>query len=291
MAKKKKTTEPSGSRVPPNLVVARAKAESGIAFQIDKGKQLLGLPIRSVDDLEKARAKYLKWCSFNTELLKRLFDSSEVSEEDKDSYGGIYSFSMNPSLGEKVEYYRVYVQREITHLESIQERLPLYEELSRPLPMTEEQQVTAIGNKVFIVHGWDETTKQTTARFLEKLGLEPIILHEQPNIGRTIIEKFEDYSSVAFAVVLLSPDDLGGSASEKPKLSLRSRQNVVFELGYFIGKLGRKRVCALYQKDVKLPSDFHGVLYVPLDEAGAWKFLLAKELKAGGLDIDLNKAV
>jgi predicted nucleotide-binding protein len=157
--------------------------------------------------------------------------------------------------------------------------------------MAEEQQVTAIGNKVFIVHGRDEATKQTTARFLEKLGLEPVILHEQPNVGRTIIEKFEDYSSVAYAVVLLTPDDLGGLASEKPELSLRSRQNVVFELGYFIGKLGRKKVCALYQKDVELPSDFHGVLYVPLDEAGAWKFLLAKELKAVGLDIDLNKAV
>jgi len=289
MVRKKKTTEPSGTRVPPNLAVAWAEAESRIASQIDKGKKLLELPIQSDDDLEKARAEYSKWNSFNAELLRRLFDSSEVSEEYSTFYGGVYS--MNPSFGERVGYYRDDVQDKITRLESIKERLPLYEEPSRPLPMTEEQQVTSIGNKVFIVHGREGATKQTTARFLEKLGLEPVILHEQPNVGRTIIEKFEDYSSVAYAVILLTPDDLGGLASEKPELSLRSRQNVVFELGYFIGKLGRKRVCALYQKDVELPSDFHGVLYVPLDEAGAWKFLLAKELKAAGLDIDLNKVV
>ena len=289
MMRKKKTTEPSGPRVPPNLAVARTEAESRIASQIDKGKQLLELQIRSDDDLEKAQAEYSKWSSFNIELLRRLFDSSEVSEEYSAFYGGVYS--MNSSFGEQVGYYRDDVQENITRLESIKERLPLYEEPSRTLPMIEEQQGTAIGNKVFIVHGRDEATKQTTARFLEKLGLKPVIFHEQPNVGRTIIEKFEDYSSVAYAVVLLTPDDLGGLASEKPELSLRSRQNVVFELGYFIGKLGRKRVCALYQKDVELPSDLHGVLYVPMDEAGAWKFLLVKELKAVGLDIDLNKAV
>lgn len=286
--RKKKTTEPSVPKGLPNLVVARAEAESRIASQIDKGKQLLELPIQSDDDLEKARKEYSKWRSFNKDLLKKMFDSSEVSEEYSRSYGPIWS---PKSFEGRVEYYQANVQNEITRLESIKERLPLYEELSRPLPMTEEQQVTAISNKVFIVHGRDEAIKQTTARFLEKLGLEPVILHEQPNEGRTIIEKFEDYSSVTYAIVLLTPDDLGKSASENHELSLRPRQNVVFELGYFIGKLGRKRVCALYQKGVELPSDFHGVLYVALDEAGAWKLSLAKELKAVGLDIDLNKAV
>ncbi|MBU1967554.1 nucleotide-binding protein [Patescibacteria group bacterium] len=149
-----------------------------------------------------------------------------------------------------------------------------------------------MSNKVFIVHGRDENNiKDTIAYFLKELGLEPVILHEQPNEGRTIIEKFEDYSSVAYAVVLLTPDDLGGLASEKPELSLRSRQNVVFELGYFIGKLGRKKVCALCQKGVELPSDFHGVLYVPLDETGEWQSRLKKELEAVGLNIDLSKVV
>jgi predicted nucleotide-binding protein len=148
----------------------------------------------------------------------------------------------------------------------------------------ERQPSTLVHNKVFVVHGRDEATKQMVARFLEKLGLEPVILHEKPDKGRTVIEKFESYSLVAYAVVLLTPDDVGGLASDELKLSPRSRQNVVFELGYFIGKLGRERVCALY-RGVELPSDLHGVLYVLLDDEGAWKLALARELKEAGLDI------
>jgi predicted nucleotide-binding protein len=99
--------------------------------------------------------------------------------------------------------------------------------------------------------------KESVARFLEKLDLRPIILHEQPNKGRTVIEKFEAHSDVGFAVVLLTPDDVGGLASSPDKLSRRARQNVILELGYFIGKLGRAKVCALYKEGVEIPSDIH----------------------------------
>jgi predicted nucleotide-binding protein len=145
-------------------------------------------------------------------------------------------------------------------------------------------------NSVFIVHGHDEPLKQSTARFLEKLGLKAVILHEQPDKGRTIIEKFEEHSSVMFAVILLTPDDVGGLASDPVKQFPRARQNVIFELGYFVGKLGRERVCALNQ-GVEQPSDLHGVLYIPVDEKGIWRFSLARELKAAGLNVDLNKAM
>ena len=97
-------------------------------------------------------------------------------------------------------------------------------------------------DKVFVVHGRDDGTKQTIARFLETLGLKPVVLHEQANIGRTIIEKFEEHAQVGFAVVLLTPDDVGAFRDDKNKQKPRARQNVIFEFGYFIGKLGRKRV-------------------------------------------------
>jgi predicted nucleotide-binding protein len=144
-------------------------------------------------------------------------------------------------------------------------------------------------NTVFIVHGRASTPRDTVARFLEKLQLKAIILHEQPNKGRTIIEKFVDYSDVGFAVVLLTPDDRGGLASEpydsqKP----RARQNVVLELGFFLGKLGRSRVCALYSQGVEIPSDYDGVAFVAFDEGAAWQFALAKELKSAGFKIDMN---
>jgi hypothetical protein len=148
-----------------------------------------------------------------------------------------------------------------------------------------------IPNSIFIVHGHDDHLKQSAARFLEKLGMKPVILHEQADKGRTIIEKFEDHASdVTFAVVLLTPDDIGGLKSEPNNLSPRARQNVIFEMGYFVGKLGRGKVCALYQ-GVEEPSDLRGVLYIPVDENGAWQYILAREIKASGLDVDLNKAM
>ena len=146
-----------------------------------------------------------------------------------------------------------------------------------------------VSRKVFVVHGHDNEAKEGTARFLEKLGLQPVILHEQPSSGRTIIEKFENYSDdIGFAVVLLTPDDVGAPKSADTRLKPRARQNVIMELGYFMGRLGRTRVCALYKGDVELPSDYQGVLYIEMDVAGAWKAKLAQEFVQAKVAIDLS---
>lgn len=143
--------------------------------------------------------------------------------------------------------------------------------------------------KVFIVHGHNNELKETVARFLEKIELEPIILHEQVNGGLTIIEKFEKNSDVKFAIVLMTPDDLGNSKFNIPNLNPRSRQNVIMELGYFLGKLGRENVCALIKGDIERPSDYDGVIYISVDQTEGWKLLLAKELKQANLSFDGNK--
>jgi predicted nucleotide-binding protein len=149
-----------------------------------------------------------------------------------------------------------------------------------------------ISSTVFLVHGRNDGLKETVARCIEKLGLNVSILHEKSNEGRTIIEKFEDNTSVAFAVVLMTADDRGGlHDAEYGEQLHRARQNVIFELGYFIGKIGRKRVCALYEPLVEMPSDYHGVTYVEIDDKGAWRFQLARELKQAGLAIDLNRLI
>ena len=109
---------------------------------------------------------------------------------------------------------------------------------------------------------------------------------------QTIMEKFIEFSDVAFAVVLLTGDDRGGSQNTRfEEQKPRARQNVILELGFFLGKLGRKRVCVLYQETVEIPSDYAGVIFVPFDAAGAWRFTLARELKASGLRIDMNQAL
>lgn len=146
-----------------------------------------------------------------------------------------------------------------------------------------------LGSRVFIVHGHNDAILQSCARFIEKLGLSVTVLREQPNHGRTIIEKFIEYSDVGFAVILLTADDRGGRSNETyEEQKARARQNVIFELGFFIGKLGRERVCALYEEGVEIPSDYQGVAFVPIDIRQAWHFELVKEMKASGLPIDLN---
>lgn len=154
-----------------------------------------------------------------------------------------------------------------------------------------ESTIPSLDNKkIFIVHGHDDGMKNTVARFLERLGFEAIILHEQENKGQTIIEKFERSSDVGFAVILYTPCDMGGKNGDSEQRP-RARQNVVLEHGYFIGKLGRERVLALHRDKVELPSDLQGILYTPFDSNDSWMFTLAKEMKVVGYNIDMNKVI
>lgn len=142
-------------------------------------------------------------------------------------------------------------------------------------------------SRVFIVHGHDEASKEAVARFITTIGLEPVILHEQANRGMSILEKLIFHGNVGFAIVLLTSDDLGREKVEvedKP----RARQNVILELGYFLGSIGRERVMALLKGAVEIPSDYMGVVYTSFDDAGAWRQELARELEAAGYEIDWN---
>ena len=135
---------------------------------------------------------------------------------------------------------------------------------------------------VFIVHGRNEIVKTEVFRFLTDFRLSPIILNEQANEGMTVIEKFEKYANVGYAVVLMTDDDLGKEKSEE-NLSSRARQNVVLELGYFIAK-SRGKICILYSTGVELPSDLGGVIYELIDSSGNWKNSLKRELLKAGYD-------
>ncbi len=140
-------------------------------------------------------------------------------------------------------------------------------------------------HKVFVVHGHAESVNQEVARTIERLGLEAIILREQPNAGKTIIEKFEEYAKdVNFAVILLTADDKMESGNV-----FRARQNVIFEMGFFMGALGRNNVMCLLEENVEKPGDIDGVVYTLIDKSGIWKYSLVKELQARGYDVDANK--
>ena len=162
-----------------------------------------------------------------------------------------------------------------------------HESDDRPTQSTEAIEAEKDLSKVFVIHGHDGESKERTARFIEKLGLTAIILHEQASRGKTIIEKIEEYSSVGFAIVLYTPDDLGNTKSEAESGSLnsRARQNVVFEHGYLMAKVGRDRVTSLVSEPIELPNDISGIVYTSGEE---WQVAIAKEMKAAGYEIDLN---
>ena len=202
-----------------------------------------------------------------------IFTTSSGDEVFQESYeSGLDSASaILESMIEDIEYWQDEVNQTSVNVDS-----------------TAEPSTTEPNTKVFVIHGRDEGTKDTVARLLGQLGLEPVILDEQASQGKTIIEKFESHAQVRFAIALLTPDDAGALSNEDTPRP-RARQNVIFELGYFIGRLGRDGVCALTKGEVEIPSDYAGVVYISLD--GEWRFDLVRELKAAGFKVDANLAL
>jgi predicted nucleotide-binding protein len=289
---RKKVTQPPEPPARPLLVEPREGARRKLQNQIDKGKALVGREIQTKEELEAGREEYYRWDDFNYELLRSLFTTDEFARSYRSGFGGGVFHRL---LLEQVEDFRKDVRYRVNRIESVRDLLGVISEA----PTTTHSMTVSEGRdprsdrRVFVVHGHDDLAKQSVARFIERLGLEAIILHEQANLGKTIIEKFEAYADVGYAVILLTPDDVGASKVDSQAgqaLSDRARQNVVFEHGFFIGKLKRHRVCALH-KGVEIPSDLQGVIYVPFDDAGKWRFDLAKEMKASGMDVDLNNAI
>lgn len=282
----RKRTSSDTSSTPPTLTLKQASQL--LRAHCEKGRQLLkSRPIFSSSEQS--------WEAVAHDLLIRAFGSASPNIERVMGVGR-YDFAFGG--GNETEWEKARAENMKTRIEILDGLIDLLDSQINLATMGSVNSASPsyspgpIGNTVFLVHGHDEAVIHETARLLERLDLKVVILREQPNSGRTIIEKFVDYSNVGFAVVLLTGDDRGGVKTLGfDEQKLRARQNVILELGYFLGKLGRHRVCTLYQEDIEIPSDYHGVLFLPLDRPGAWRLALARELKAAGLDIDMNKAL
>ena len=250
-----------------------------LGIQIRRGLTLL----RRLEAREETVAyDHTAWHECNQRLLRLLIASYEVWQ----TYLRTVSSRISAPAPMPSPVQADDLRTEVRELESVASKLGLSEtDLAASVPAVSGRELPA-DDRVLIVHGRNEEAKEKVARFLMKLQLEPVLLDEQAARGRTLIEKFETQWPVAFVVVLLTGDDVGGPTSEPRKLRPRARQNVIFELGFSIAKLNRERVCALYEEGVELPSDFHGVEYKPLDAAGAWKAKLARELHEAGLRFD-----
>lgn len=268
----------------PELRVPRAQLEQEIDHRAELGRGFLDVNVKSQDEMEALEAEFHTWDEYNEQLFRTRFTTAKIADEYKRVTFGIGIGRGTPE--QELRWLREGIEGQLRKLASIRARLPLYEPGGRgdALPVSQP----AVSTSIFVVHGHDGAVKLEVAEFLEQVtDTRPIILHEQPDMGRTVIEKFETHASGAgFAVILLTADDVG-KAKDAENLNTRARQNVVLEFGYFIGKLGRSRVVAVYEPGVELPSDVRGVLYKSL--AGNWHTELARELRAAGIPADLSK--
>jgi predicted nucleotide-binding protein len=289
MARKKAENE---LKVSLELLVSADEAKAKLLDRIEKGQQFKVLKINSDKDFDTAQKSYYKWDDFNIELLKRQFTTTELSEEYI-GWAGVGSISMYElSLGEKIGDFHKIIDAKVHRIDSIIERIELIPVSNQAKDITPKIDAakTIDRSKVFIVHGHDNEAKLEVARFIEKIGFDPIILHEQASGSKTIIEKIEAYSDVGFGVVIYTPCDVGAKASELNDLKGRARQNVVFEHGFLIGKLSRSNVCPLVKGNVDTPNDISGIVYTSMDTAN-WQLELAKELRAAGYSVDMNKVI
>lgn len=245
-----------------------------------------GRDVLNINDPEEAHRAFYKWDQNVAQWLDSKYHGQGLSAEWSSLSASTmvmgHYYQNSPSA------WKIFKEGVVTRLAWLSKLAK--QELRQETPSTKAPNKHSVSKKVFIVHGHNEALRDKVARFVQRLDLEPIILHEQPNKGRTIIEKFIDHSDVSFAIVLLTADDMGGLNKANPStFQNRARQNVILELGFFLGKLGRERVCALYESGVEIPSDYQGILFVLLDDTDSWTLRLAKEMKTANLPIDLNK--
>lgn len=290
----KRTTKPQKPEI---TILTKSKAifKSELTDRIDVGEKIIEDRIENDADFAKAKREYSGWTDYNMELLKQSFDiplnEYHHSYKSAGNFIGIRTITAGsrPNPAQELSKFISRVQAKIDNLTKLKNKVDLLksdvEESNVEISTTTDLDMS----KVFIVHGHDEEAKAKTARFIENLGFEAIILHEKASSSMTIIEKIENYSDVGFGIVLYTPCDIGGKQIDEPELSPRARQNVVFEHGFLIGKIGRSNVCALVKGNVEIPNDISGVVYVQMDNAEAWKYTIAKEMREIGYNVDMNK--
>jgi len=171
----------------------------------------------------------------------------------------------------------------------VSDRIRLLREEPPSTTLLNQNQFLA-GNSL-LIHGRDEAAKESLSKFIERLGLRAVIFHEQAEGGKGTIEKFGQLSHIDFAIFLFTNGDIAPPRDKPREGQTRISQDMIFEFGYLVGKIGQRRVCVLYKEGVEIPLSYPGIASIPIDSRGVWRLLVAKEIKEAGIEIDLNKAV
>jgi predicted nucleotide-binding protein len=277
------------------LIKSNSVFKNELTERINLGNKIIENKIENLNSLMIAKHQFSEWSDYNLELLKQSFNvSGNEYWRSYDNAGmmiGLYSVTVGAGKDSEqiISEFLRKINSKIDYLTKLKNKVNLLKSTEIDVIEITENSNKLNMSQVFIVHGHDNLVKTETARFIEKLGFEPIILHEKASSGQTIIEKIENYSNVGFGIILYTPCDLGTKKDDESNLRPRARQNVVFEHGFLIGKIGRNNVCALVKENVEIPNDISGVVYLSLERD--WKIDLAKELRNSGYKVDMNLVI
>lgn len=275
-------------RLKSSLDVMAAKIDA----QINRGERIQALPRTTTEEIEEFKDEFFTWSEYTSTLLENSFDvQGAMTPSPSSDFGSSDLELIDIKLGlvpKTAEYVNAAITsnlpKKLRALRSIRDRLEIWHET----PAAVERQIS--GEAIFLVHGRNHQARETVRSFLLRCAERDIIvLDEAPGLGADILGKLlTNAEKAAYAVVLLTGDD-EGRAIEESDLRHRARQNVILELGLFIGMLGRDKVIALYEPGVEIPSDFLGVTYVELDPNKAWRMALVGELRAAGIEASIDK--
>lgn len=269
----------------------RSDVRDVLVTRIAKGKELLGTIVQNDAQLDELGRQRMLWDDYNRKYLENTFTTDEAKKDYDESIPNarfVFDEDLPEPLDERITRIMTWTSDAVGRLASLLNQLEIIPEDSLSSQIPEQGTVQPKrANSVFLVHGHNETMLAQVEAFLRKLKLQPVILKDEPNKGQTIIEKLEFNADVGYAIVLLTADD-EGKEKGAPSLGPRARQNAILELGYFMGRLGRRKVCAICEKSVELPSDYSGVVYI---ESENWQLPLSKELHSAGLKFDPNNVL
>jgi len=259
------------------LNIPPEKADDLIEKQLVHGDTLLKLKINNIQQWKSTETKFKAWNSENYELLKSIFKNNKVAKDYSSSAWSIGRiFISDLKLSEKTAKLFCDIKEKLDKLSSIKLSLGIFK-------IKTETGERDNSKKLFFVHGTDCSTKSEVINFITQIGLEPIVLKEFIAGGKTLIDEILTRLEVKFAIVLLTPDNVGGVQPEK--LKFRADQNVILELGIFVGLFGRENVCGLCSSGLQLPEDYHGFEYIQIDKQNKWQKQIVKELRKAGFEI------
>jgi len=279
-------------QTPTELTTSKEEFNRILDERVALGDEIFNRQITTPETFKTNREDFSNWNDYNSEYLKHAFNKEYNEYKKRYDDAGSFPFRIiggQTSPAQELKEFKDKVNYKLDNLKKLRAKTDLLKSTVKEKYAVAEKSVPLDKSQVFIVHGHDDEAKTKTARFIEKLGLKPIILHEQASGSKTVIEKIEAYSNVGFGIVLYTPCDIGAKNEENPNFKNRARQNVVFEHGFLIGKIGRENVCALVKDEMETPNDISGVVYVKMDNEDAWHLKVARELRNSGYEIDMNK--